>query len=293
MSDHASAPHRLDQIASLLLEAAVDAPPTALGVVLTDTEVQLHSMPLVDVDELLGFSAPRLWDAFGICASGTGRHLDEIADLPSSRPGLPDGLDTTTGPDSGWRVSVVHLVHRHGHVASMIRRAGDGPRLRPDGATGRVPDLCLRALGLPTPPPAAPVEALWTAWWFERILAARLAADLDRPDLSWDQVVRCHPALLGHDEPLIWGDDPGGRSAPRAAFPQRGWSELRHRVADGRLTFPDITPSQARWLDDGSFSRRAFGVLPRSDHLIADLVELLPESVVGRLRSIAGMCSHG
>lgn len=207
MSDHASAPQRLDQIATLLLEAAVDAPPTAIGVVMSDHEVQLHSMPLIDVDELVGFSAPRPWDTFGVCASGTGRHLDGIADLateapePDPRVAARSGFASEAGDESdsgdGWRVSVVHLVHRCGHVASMIRRAGDGPRLRPDGATGRVPDLCLRALGLPTPPPTSPVEALWTTWWFERILAARLAADLDAPDLTWTQVIRCRPRSWG------------------------------------------------------------------------------------------------
>ncbi len=62
------------------------------------------------------------------------------------------------------------LVERSGEEASLLRTA-DGTVPLPGPASGTIPDLCRRMLGVSTaPPPSHSTGALWLVAWFDRLV---------------------------------------------------------------------------------------------------------------------------
>lgn len=222
----------LADVAALLGRAAVDGSvDAAVGVRLLDDGVELHLRPTPPgghpVDALLGFDAPPDWAAVGLVGGGRARVLDHAG--AAAEP-----------------VLVVHLQHRDGACTSLVGPTA-GPLQPVTGpAQGRMVDLCRRSLGLPTDPPPSSTLRWWAGAWVDALCgepALELAREADVVTLfpGWapsavrtlDGLVRC-------------GQDLAHR---------RPWSAMRRAAATGRCCAPGLTPSDAAWLDDGSFAR--------------------------------------
>lgn len=240
----------------LLLES--DAPTTALGIRLVDGEVEL-SLRTVEhhpVDDLLGFTAPSEWDAFGIAARG--RSSD------------------------GDAVRLVHLVARDGSSWWHLSREGAPPLTSEEQPAGLVDDLCRRVLGLPTPPPAASALDYWAARWLADVLD--LAHDGATPP-TWAAVAACHHAVssisslqpeLGPtaaDQLVV-----AGRALDRA-YP---WAALRSSWStDGAL---GLSGPEIAWMDDGMLSRWCLATQPELTDLVDAVGSLLAPAIGERVR---------
>ena len=95
----------------------------------------------------------------------------------------------------------VHLLDRGGTSVSVLRGAGSEPVVTgpgPDRGEGRVPDLCRRMLGMPTPAPPGDMTAHVADLWLAR---ARLGAAMDavRPTVADDaaELLSARHPLLG------------------------------------------------------------------------------------------------
>jgi len=204
-------------------------------------DIAINPLPSHDpVASLYGFVAPPQWLAFGIAASAAT---------------LGDG-------GASDRIRIVFLVDRGGRAVHAAR--GIVLTANADRATGRVPDICRRVLGLPTAPPSSDPRVLWDVDWLDRILAQRLAADLGSPPPSWQDVY----ALRRHRR---------SDGAP--------WAILRREVAAGLLDV-GLPADLAAWMDDGMFERELLARYPDRSYILADLAELLPRPL---MRTIIGM----
>lgn len=215
------------------------------------------------VAKLLGLRAPDEFWALGVASTSTARSLDSGSDR--------------------WPVTFVHLVARDGTSIDVLddgkgHRHLEGPdeELR----TGRVPDLCRRALGLPTaPPPCGPGPHL-VDLWLERLVRA----DHDLLSLDWADAAALHPA--GHAT---------GRRAvtPSPAELVRATAELdephhwqtylsvclRHGTTPGG----DLDRASLRWLDAGSFARWVLGQAPPQELLLEHLDAVLPRATADKV----------
>jgi hypothetical protein len=226
-----------------------------------DEHVELAALPLEGrhpLDILVGFDAPPTWQAVGASVRGQAHHVD----------------DPAAGP-AGVRVTLA--VTRAGDVASRVR-FDDGAIDDIEGPVeGLVADACLRSLSLPTPPPDAGTEALWTACWVDRVFAAWTDPATRRLVRSWDAVEALHPA-----RPVI----PDGDLVDAIIAHATRWNWSRILRAP---TFLDQgaspTPAILGWFDEGSLSRWLPTLLPPVEHLLADLLPLLLPHVASRLRA--------
>lgn len=157
------------------------------------------------------------------------------------------------------RVRIVYLLDRSGRAVHAAR----GIDLHDDAnaAIGRVPDICRRVLGLPTSPPTSDPWQFWNLDWLDRILALRLAADIGAPPPSWNEV----SALRRHRR---------SSEAP--------WAILRRECAAGLLDV-GLAPELAEWMDDGMFEREVLARSLDGPGIVADLHELLPVSLMGKI----------
>jgi hypothetical protein len=120
---------------------------------------------------------------------------------------------------------VVVLVPREGEVVGRLRHRGEVVTDPP--AHGLTVDCLQRALGLPTAPPEVPSVQWLATTWLEAVLRS---------------------------------PDPGGSAAalsPGEQWSSLGWERIRQLVAAGHLPDPTLTPEDASWFDEGSFSRWA------------------------------------
>lgn len=214
------------------------------------------------VSILCGFRAPADWHGIGVIAEGKVWSLD--APRPAQAPG---------------RMRVVHLVHRSGLHASVLRRQGEAALAELSQPVGRIDDYCRRALGIATPPPSVPTLAYLTTLWLHRLL--------DAVPPTWGAAARLHPAagLLEAEPALAAQCEPHTdllHLGPAVAA-QLSWEAMR--AADvrggGRLG-----ARFAAWLDEGSYSREVLGDLPPFEHLAPAVLEALPVAVathVGRV----------
>lgn len=227
-----------------LAEALADEPGGGWLVRVIGSELGLQPLDGAHpVDRLTGFVAPAEWQVLGMVVNGAASHLD--------------------GGGGRRRVRLVYLLDRSGASASVLR----GLHQAPVGAPcGRLVDVCHRALGLPTDPPARPPQEWWSAVWLDRVFAEAAAAPATR--WTWRRVLALHP--LG---------------APAAAA-GHGWEDLRRLAAAAPGAVGPIGPAVARWLDEGSFARWLLGEhLPLST-LLHEVAALLPASVHERLRAL-------
>jgi hypothetical protein len=220
------------------------------------------------VTALTGFAASPDWLAIGVSTGGNAYPLGEER-------------------DERRRVRVVHLVTRAGNAASVMRLAGEEPRLvvgTADDETmiGRVDDVCRRALGLPTAPAESTLE-FWALLWLEQLLQT------DEAPTKWVAVAAKHPAVE-----MLVDAEPTFTTAASQNLVRLGrrlskivdWSSLRTCCADGHDSFHGVPPVVARWLDDGAFSRWVMGSYPSLEQLTRAVCELVSPAFGRRLRSV-------
>jgi hypothetical protein len=256
-------PRHIDALARLIDEGTVDEPGHVLVHVADDgADLLLGVRPLDPgthpFTELAGCTAPPEWTMVGLRVRGTAHHLE--GDHP------PTSTSTT------------FLLSRDGAERSVLR-TGDSVRALPGPATGTLPDLCRRVLGLPTAPPPPTTGGLWTVAWLDQLVDA-WGDPARRAQLasSWEHVASLHPALgsAGVDDP--GRADPAQLAAlARAHADAWGWERLRHHpealpLPDGQLPV-DITT----WMDDGFYARWAVGAFPPLTVLALDVLDLLDD----------------
>jgi hypothetical protein len=253
---------------------AVEDPagPTLLRARSLGDEVELGWLPLPagrhPVDELLGTTAPADWCAVGVASPGRATVLDG------------------RGPTS-VAVHTVHLVGRDGAWASRWGPLGEAEGVAGDAGdprrpTGRIDDVCRRALGLPTGDPPAPTSLLWALQWLDAVVDVAVRTRSSPVTSQWFAVAALHPAVaaLQADRFEIPATPAALAELDHQLTTWRDWPVLRRSCAAGtwdeRLVEPDI----AGWLDDGAFARWALGAFPELDDLRAAVADLLPRSVV-------------
>ena len=225
------------------------------------------------VEALAGFTAPDDWLAIGVVTEGNARHLAD----PSERR----------------RVRCVHLVARSGASGSTLRLQGEEVTVLSNSddqdPSGRIDDVCRRALGLSTAAPEHSSVELWAIVWLERVLEARGSAPAEMR-LPWRDVAELHPAVA-----LVIGDADGERWGPQAAqqltrlgellAEVHSWPVLRLACAAGEWPVDGVPAEVAEWLDEGAFSRWVLGAFPALDQLVGAASEVVPPSVRRRLRA--------
>jgi len=162
------------------------------------------------------------------------------------------------GPPSGHRpssrVEVVVLVPRVGEVIGRMRDRGEVVAEPP--AYGVTLDCLQRALGLPTAPPQVPAVHLLATAWLEAVLRTSdplSAIEMLEPGLEWNSL---------------------------------GWARLRQLAIEGRWPYSTVSPEDAAWFDEGSFSR---WVLDGSPPLPALLAEMAAKVGFAEARHCAGV----
>lgn len=216
---------------------------------------------------LLGFVAPPEWYAFGSATTGK----------------LYDVADRATGAPALHRVHVVTLLTRSGEVVNRTRVEGnrvlgDEMTQQAEDLGGEQVDLLRLALELPTPPPPCGVEIYWTIEWLSGVLAHEGSIE------SWESVLACHPAMrmLAAAEEALCGDE-DFFDAVGAFSRVCTWNRLRQLVEDDAVVVPELAPEDARWLDDGAFSRYLLSRCPPLHMLRQQASDALPPRLAERL----------
>lgn len=263
----------LDQLVGQIAEAHAGAPhasllrlrPGADGV-----EVGLCSLPpgVHPCEALLGHVVPPAWAASGVVAPGWARRLDR-----------PD--------DPGTGTTVVMLVDRDGRVTSHAAGVDVGSTgAGGEAPLGRIPDLLLRTLGLPTPPLLVPAAEWWRACWLDALVTAAAdhpggVPDPDRP-LTSTLPVALVEALV--DDPHLLTEAGWGRIRLLAARPDEpedpGAAAVRAAVG------PHVAPALAAWMDDGCFGRWLLDALPSVDELVEAAAALVPPALLDQIRRV-------
>ena len=254
----------LPSLATIVDQATADAP----GHVLVRVEGPIHPdvhlglKPLEEgahpFDELAGFTAPDDWTVVGLRTTGRAHHLDE----PGREP---------------RRISSTFLVDRHGREASVLR-FDDEVIESPGHAQGTIPDTCRRILGQGTDPAPPSTELLWSTMWVDRILERWGQPDRRRDLLSsFAQLAILHPAVHHRSPPdaLTVADPTSLARVARSHAAVTTWEQLR--LADEPLPLPDgpLSPSIARWMDDGFFARWVLGAYPHLATAAFEVKDLL------------------
>ncbi|HEX9993456.1 MAG TPA: hypothetical protein VGB14_11055 [Acidimicrobiales bacterium] len=269
---------------------------------------------------LLGLRAPRSWPTLGLVAEGdaapvgavpgtgcrptaAGRDGGPFAAAPTPvAPGAPPpGAPASSprcrpsrqrsAPDRGHRrrVRVALLAARSGTVVSRVRVAGDPPVVavhRPGEApTGRLVDLLLRALDVPTPPPPPTTTELWARLWLDAVATATPAP------ATWDAAAALHPALPAAGPSHASPDALAEAGAVAGAL--MTWERLRRDAAGGTWTAPRLTAADAGWMDAGGFARWVLAELPALDTLAAAVRSRVPPDVADGVTAVLDRCGLG
>jgi hypothetical protein len=173
-------------------------------------------------------------------------------------------------------------------LAMVVHRDGSAHVVDPEGGApmavshefGPVIDVGRRALGLSTPPEPIPPVVMLDAIWIDRALAATLDADMGSPP-PWEILVVLHPLAGVSLTPWMLRD--------RRLSLALDWSAFRHRATGAESPWPDLPPSLAEWLDDGSFARWVLADLASTRLLLDDLAELVEPQVMADIdEALAG-----
>jgi len=261
-------------LAHLVHDALAGAPAAAPLLLLVEADDDGLSLlappagPGAPLDHLLGLEVPTV---DGIVVAGHGRARPLGAD-PAA-----EALDVVFG----------YVLLASG-VVGLHCTGPDGPLVLEEAAVGRLPDLCRRALGLPTPPPAVGTGVYLSRRWLDAVLAA---AALQPGRSTWPEVAAMHPTAQALGD--VAAEDPGWMLlAVRADELRRAqpWEALRRRCARpgsaapgedevAEVGLPAVPHEVAAWLDEGAFSRWLLEPLPTEDDALAALAELLPAEV--------------
>ena len=239
------------------------------------------------VADLLGYVVPADCTGLAVVAEGTGRCL------------VDTGAAAETGP-AAVPYRLAYVVDRTGRAGCAIRARGaeaivdehdDGAA---QGPTGRLVDVCRRAMGLSTGSPPADTARLWSLSWLDLLLGRAVGGS---GQWTWSDAARLHPALTlleGVEGPLPAGVDVEpqalGRMGRALGRAQR-WDELRWWAADGSWNGHGITPGHAAWMDAGMFARWVIGeFLPESIYL-RELADVLPTEVAERVATVVSIAA--
>ncbi len=264
---------RLRLVADLLLGVADDDPdllPLAVGIADPGGgDVELSIRPLLGdhpLDDVLGFTAPRDWWAFGLVVRG------RATQLPGpDRPG--PHLDAPTP------MRMVHLQPRRGRALSLLD-LGEVHETPGGGESGRMVDACRRVLGRRSAPPRASARVLAEVVWVDRLLRHVIEDGCTRPDRT--TISRLHPLAGGDPVPR-----PRGRTGledlanlgEQVAW-SAAWGRWRRALAAGERTVLGIDPDVAAWMDDGMFQRWIHDEIPPMGGLVDDLGLLVSTAVL-------------
>ena len=187
------------------------------------------------VDELWGFRAPDSWIAAGVVSYGWCGPL-------GSRPSLH--------PDR-QRVRLTTLMDRTGREACTAALE-DGTVIDEPGE-GRMRDVLLLVMGLPTDPPP-PIELLAETIWLNRVVE-----ESETRRVSWNRIVTLR-------------ERPTGRAST--------WAGARQMAAEtGRW------PGVLDWMDDGFFARELLSRMASIDEMVDVLSTRLSPGVLRKLRA--------
>lgn len=215
--------------------------------------------------EIVGFTAPSEWWALGGITGGWAAPMDDGAEHESARG------RTTNRPSAhpdAVRIVSVFLLDRTGHMAARVRFA-DGRSIDEPPSVGFTVDAFHRAMGLPTAPPAVPVAELYLSMWLSFVASAGDQAQRDgRKGIGWAQAVKLHPGLPDARRSAKRLQTAGGFVAALAEPAAVSWSDLRRWAGRGSLG-PLVSPSLARWMDEGMLCRWLLGEMAP----LADLVD--------------------
>jgi len=262
---------RLEEICC---EAGWEQPPCVVGIERSGDIEMCFPPPSEDpLGDLVGYTAPDRWGAMGFLASG------RVHDL-AIEAGRMYGVER----DIERQARIGHFVDRDGVAVSFLRLGDDPPDVRTGGTRGdRSDDVCRRALGLPTALPESPISLLWATRWLERVLDA--AATSASHVATWPRVARHHVAVPAKAEApdVITLIDLG-----RDVHEMGSWETLRSLVANGRNRVPNISPSAARWMDEGMFSRWMLEGMAPLGHLRTAVGAAVPAEVSASVDVVLG-----
>jgi hypothetical protein len=256
--DHAATPH-----ASL-----IRVRPTTGGV-----DVRLCALPpgVHPAEALVGHIVPSRWAATGVVAPAHARPLDQAGAAGTGTP-----------------TTVAMLVGRDGHVTSCaldagIEAGGEAP-------IGRIPDLLLRTIGLPTPPPPVDAVEWWRAHWLDALVSVAADEPGAAPEPGQALTGTLAPELVHAlvAEPELTGPGPAGwarmRALAAAADPptEPGPAAIRQAIT------PFVDPAVAAWMDDGCFARWLLDALPTVDELLELAAALVTPGLLHQLRQVSG-----
>ncbi len=279
----------VDQLERVLAPLGWEQAPIAIGIE-ADGNVEMAVPPadLADpIGALVGLDAEPEWTAYGVVTSG---RVHDLADEAGRFYGRARPVEQ--------RARMGHFVDRSGAAVSYLQLRGEPRRTDDSPAIGRVDDVCRRALGLATPPPAAPMDLFWAGRWLEDVL---VVASRTAVAPTWPEIARLHPAThpsaRAVTRPLE--REPGPTelaAAARRLSAAWGWEDLRALVVDGGArTVEGVTPAEAAWMDAGMFSRWVLADVPPLSVLRAALASAVPGPVAAAIDEalVAGGLPYG
>lgn len=235
------------------------------------------------VADLLGYEVPRHCSALAVVTEGDGRRL-------------ADGLDSTDPAESPVVHRLAYVLDRRGRAGLAIRARGGRVTVdtfehgAADGPSGRLVDVCHRALDLPTAAPPPDTARLWLASWLDLLLARALGRSRA---LTWADAVRLHPAVsvLDRVEHRLLADpevDGAGVGRMTVALGRAvSWEELRRATADEAWAPHGLTPEQAAWMDAGMYARWVTGEFLPGQVYLRELNDLLAPEVARLIDGVA------
>jgi hypothetical protein len=203
------------------------------------------------VDLLMGTVAPDNWWALGVAVGGWVR---------------PMGPNGQIGDRAGRAANVV-LVARTGEIVSRVRT--DDRTLTDPPSYGITLDSLQRALGLPTAPPLVTTGHYFATVWLESVIAVSAGRRRGGRRVRWPEVCRLHPTfqILADEDPAHSPVEVAAAAIERSC----DWGRLRWLVIEGVWPERTLTPTDAAWFDDGSFSRWVLGNRPPLPALLDDV----------------------
>lgn len=250
-------------------------------------EVSLCALPVGvhPADALVGHTVPRRWGASGLVAPAGARPLDR--------------LDGASVP-----IVAAVVVGRDGHVSHHLTASASGSA--DDGGldlgaaaaggppVGRLLDLLLRTLGLPTAAPGVPAAEWWRVHWLDAVVTAAAADPRRAPRAEAPLTAVLPPDLVSAlvAEPALCG--PAGWGLLRALAAEPAPPEQPGPAAVRRALAPFVDPSTASWMDDGCLARWLLASLPPVDELMDLAAALVPSATLAAIeRVVRGSSAAG
>jgi hypothetical protein len=235
---------------------------------------------------LFGWVAPDDCTAVGVIATGRARLVGDGAPVGS---GGSHGLSARVNDAGGVLALRMACVVSRSEGVGWWMELPDGSAHSDPPAAGRMLDVLLRCLGLPTCPPDVPASEIHSAAWLASVIEGGLASDRR---LTWSDVERLHPlarVLSGELGLHIEASSEGELLAEdelegllRIAAAAWSWEEIHAQAARGELE-AFVEPDLAAWMDVGMLARWLLSMIPPADQLLEAARPLLVPSAARRL----------